>query len=78
MRVHEGRTLAKGQVWKTGIADIEIMSLGKRFIHYRVTKQAGHRRVSTQISGIQAMQDYLTKNAAQLAGDVLACEASAN
>jgi hypothetical protein len=61
------RPLAKGQVWKTRAADIEIVSLGKRLIHYRITKQFGRKRVSAQISGIEAMTQYLISNSARLA-----------
>ena len=62
----ESRRLAKGQVWKTDAADIEILGLGKRRIHYRVTSQLGCRRVSAQIIGIEAMANYLRTNAAKL------------
>jgi hypothetical protein len=58
--------LAKGQVWKTGAADIEIVGLGKRFIHYRITRLMGRRQVSAQVSGIEAMADYLKTNQARL------------
>ena len=58
--------LAKGQVWKTRAANIEIVSLGKRLIHYRITRQFDPRRVSAQISGIDAMARYLETNAACL------------
>ncbi len=60
------RLLASGQVWKTPAADIEILRLGKRLIHYRITKQLGHKRVSAQISGIDAMANYLHTNKARL------------
>jgi hypothetical protein len=78
MRIDEGTALAKGQIWKTGIADIEIIGLGKEFMHYRVTKRAGIPGVSTQISGIDAMKAYLKRNAALLASEVLAGNRSAN
>jgi len=58
--------LAKGQVWKTRAANIEIVALGKRLIHYRITRQFGRKRVSAQISGIEAMANYLAANAARL------------
>ena len=58
--------MAKGQVWKTRAADIEIVGLGKRLIHYKITKQFGLKHVSAQISGIEAMTDYLATNQAQL------------
>ncbi len=66
MMMNGERPLAKGQVWKTRVADIEIMGLGRKLIHYRITKQLGHRRVSVQISGIQALENYLKANAARL------------
>ncbi len=66
MMLNADRTLAKGQLWKTRVADIEIMGMGRRFIHYRITKQVGHRRVSIQVSGIPALEHYLKINAARL------------
>ena len=60
------RPLAKGQVWKTRAANIEIVALGKRLIHYRITKQFGQKHVSAQISGITAMANYLETNEARL------------
>ena len=66
MKTNRLRPLAKGQVWKTGAADIEIVALGKRLIHYRITKQFGRKRVSAQISGIEAMANYLAVNAARM------------
>ena len=60
------RLLAKGQVWKTRAANIEIVALGKRLIHYRITRQFGQKRVSAQISGIEAMANYLQTNEARL------------
>ena len=62
---HNG--LAKGQVWKTRAADIEILALGRRLIHYKITRQLGQKEVSAQISGIEAMANYLRSNSAQLA-----------
>ena len=66
MKIDMKSPLAKGQVWKTRAADIEILALGKRRIHYRITKQLGRKFVSSQISGIQAMENYLRYNAAEL------------
>jgi hypothetical protein len=60
------RPLAKGQVWKTRAANIEIVALGKRLIHYKITRQFGRKRVSAQISGIEAMAHYLETNEARL------------
>lgn len=60
------RSLARGQVWKTRAADIEIVGLGKRLIHYKITQQYGPKHVSAQISGIDAMSNYLDLHQAQL------------
>lgn len=66
MKIGNKRPLAKGQVWKTRAADIEIVGLGKRLIHYRITNQLGRKRTSAQISGIEAMESYLMTNEARL------------
>ncbi len=66
MKAYNPRPLAKGQIWKTRIAHIEIMALSRSFIHYKVTKRLGARLVSAQISGIEALEKYLWTNAAQL------------
>ena len=66
VKYHGKRPLARGQVWKTRVADIEIVALGKRLIHYRITRQLGRKAVSAQISGIEAMENYLQTNAAKL------------
>ncbi len=66
MKALRHRLLAKGQIWKTRVAHIEIMALSNSFIHYKVTKHLGARLVSAQISGIEAMEKYLLANAAQL------------
>jgi hypothetical protein len=66
LKTHSRRPLAKGQIWKTRAANIEIVGLGKELIHYRITKQFGRKRVSAQISGIEAMANYLATNEACL------------
>jgi hypothetical protein len=66
MMIKSKGCLATGQVWKTRVADIEILKLGKRLIHYRITKQLGHKRVSAQLSGIDALATYLKNNQARL------------
>ena len=65
----DARPLARGQLWKTAIADIEILGLGKRRIHYRITHRLGREQVSSQISGIAAMENYLKTNRARLANN---------
>ena len=66
IKTHSRQSLAKGQIWKTGAADIEIVALGKRLIHYKITKQFGRKRMSAQISGIEAMANYLVPHEARL------------
>jgi hypothetical protein len=44
--------LAKGQVWRTGDAYLQIMDRGKRLISYKMMKEWGQRAVRTQMSGI--------------------------
>lgn len=66
MMIKSKGCLASGQVWRTSAADIEILKLGKRLIHYRITKQLGHKRVDAQLSGIEAMANYLKANQARL------------
>src|SRR5215469_14320215 len=61
-----GRVLAEGQVWRTGAADIEVVGLGKRFIHYRITRHLEPRQVSSQISAVEPMRNYLRTNQARL------------
>jgi hypothetical protein len=65
-QTHAKPPLAKGQIWQTRMADIEIVALGKSLIHYRITKQLGLKQVSAQISGIEAMANYLRANEARL------------
>jgi hypothetical protein len=60
------QSLAKGQVWETRAANIEIVGLGKSLIHYKITRQFGLKQVSAQISGIEAMANYLEANQARL------------
>ena len=66
MKTESKWALAAGQIWHTGVASIEILRLGKRLIHYRITKHLGQRRVSAQISAIAAMETYLRGNGAKL------------
>lgn len=47
---------------------IQIVELGKRLVHYRMLRQMGQMR-RTQMSGIEAMQDYLKVNRARLVED---------
>jgi hypothetical protein len=58
--------LAKGQVWKTGDAYLQIMDRGKRLISYKMMKQRGERAVRTHMSGIAEVEAYLNANEAEL------------
>ena len=67
MNTRNGQRLAQGQVWRTRAANIEIVALGKKYIHYRVSAKTQPRRVSAQISGLEATANYLQANSARLA-----------
>ena len=58
--------LAKGQVWKTGDAYLQIMDRGKRLISYKMMKERGQRAVRTQMSGIGDVESFLKANEAEL------------
>ncbi len=66
MKLHSNRPLAKGQIWKTQAAAIEIVALGKRLIHYKVSPLFGLNGITAQLSAIAAMDNYLKANGAQL------------
>jgi hypothetical protein len=58
--------LAKGQVWRIGDAYLQIMDRGKRLISYKMMKERGKRAVTTQMSAIAAVEQYLKANKAEL------------
>jgi hypothetical protein len=58
--------LAKGQVWKTSDAYLQIMDRGKRLIEYKMMKELGKKAVRTQMSAIAAVEEYLKANQAEL------------
>jgi hypothetical protein len=58
--------LAKGQVWRTGDAYLQIMDRGKRLISYKMMKKRGERAVRMQMSGIADVEAYLKANEAEL------------
>lgn len=62
----KSRPLAKGQVWKTRLAHFEILALNQDFIHYKVTKNLGAKEISAQVSGLEAMANYLARHQAEL------------
>jgi hypothetical protein len=62
-------TLAQGQVWKTKDSHVEIVQLGKLLVHYRMLKGLKQTR-RTQISRVDAVEDYLKTNQAKLVGGI--------
>lgn len=60
------QALAKGQIWKTENAYIQIVELGKRLIQYKMMKQQGQKAVKTQMAGIDSLESYLKTNEAKL------------
>jgi hypothetical protein len=58
--------LAKGQVWKTGNAYVQIMDRGKRLISYKMMREREKRAVMTQMSGIAEVESFLKANNAEL------------
>jgi hypothetical protein len=57
--------LAKGQLWKTEDAHIQIVDLGKMLVHYKMLRDLRQMR-RTQMSRIDTMEGYLKTNKAQL------------
>jgi hypothetical protein len=66
MKMSSRMHLAKGQVWKTAVADFRILGRGREFICYQVAHQLGQKRVSSQISAANALANYLRFNKAEL------------
>jgi hypothetical protein len=58
--------LTKGQLWKTATAYIQIWSIGKRLVDYKMMKEPGMKAVRTQGTTIDTLQTYLNDNAAVL------------
>jgi hypothetical protein len=59
-------TLTKGQLWKTADTYIQVSSIGKRLIEYKMMRQPGQKAVRTQATGIDTLRTYLLDNAATL------------
>ena len=57
--------MAKGQLWKTEDAHIQIVDLGKMLVHYKMLRDLRQMR-RTQMSRIDTMEGYLKTNKAQL------------
>ena len=57
--------LAKGQLWKTKDAHIQIVERGRILVHYKMLRELGQMR-RTQMSRVENMEDYLRANKALL------------
>jgi hypothetical protein len=60
--------LAKGQLWQTDKAYVQIVEMGKRLIHYKMPRELGQRAVRTHTVGIETLESYLKTNRARLIG----------
>jgi len=58
--------LAKGQLWRTENAYVQIVELGKRLIHYKMPRELGQRAVKTHTIGIETLASYLKTHRARL------------
>ena len=58
--------LAKGQLWRTEDAYVQIVELGKRLIHYKMPRELGQRAVRTHTVGIETLESYLKTHRARL------------
>jgi hypothetical protein len=58
--------LAKGQLWQTDKAYVQIVEMGKRLIHYKMPRELGQRAVRTHTVGIETLESYLKTNRARL------------
>jgi hypothetical protein len=58
--------LAKGQLWRTENAYVQIVEMGKRLIHYKMPRELGQRAVKTHTVGIETLASYLRTNRARL------------
>jgi hypothetical protein len=58
--------LAKGQLWRTENAYVQIVELGKRLIHYKMPRELGQRAVKTHTVGIETLESYLKTHRARL------------
>ena len=54
------RELARGQLWKTDDAYLQIVDLGKRLIHYKLLKDPNQPVVVTRLIRTEAMAVFLS------------------
>jgi len=65
-RKNGARPLAKGQLWRTENAYVQIVEMGKRLIHYKMPRELGQRAVRTHTVAIETLASYLKTNHARL------------
>jgi hypothetical protein len=61
--------LAKGQLWRTENAYVQIVERGKRLIHYKMPRELGQRAVKTHTVGIETLASYLKTHHARLVAE---------
>jgi len=57
---------AKGQLWKLNHLYIQVVDLGKKFIHYKMLNDLKETGARIKTSGVDVMWDYLRSRGAEL------------
>ena len=63
------KILKTGQSWKTEGGRLEITTLGKTLVHFRIFKGGFKRSTATTLLNYEAFQAYLKRNKAVLADE---------
>lgn len=63
--------LAKGQLWRTKDAHIQIVDRGRMLVHYKILRELGQAR-RTQMSRVESMESYLKEHKALLVEEAAA------
>lgn len=66
MPLAKGPTTRTGQLWKIPDGYLQIVQRGKTLIHYKMMRNPDQRAVTTQVSGISEVEDYLKTTGAKL------------
>ena len=74
-RKHGAPPLAKGQLWRTETAYVQIVEMGKRLIHYKMPRELGQRAVKTHTVGIESLASYLKTHRVRLVEEPAAAKA---
>ena len=59
-------TLEKGQIWKMGETYLQISEIGKRLVHYKLTKKLPQRGLPSQMASSLTVQAFLKSHRAEL------------